>query len=239
MSDLNYCYHHSEFKFSQEALDWILKTYYEPYKNTRIPYDKYPTAEAETKLFRKKITWEGTKALQELKDYLSTWGIDPDYVGSPLCGPDVFIYNSDEFQQRGYPHIDGYKWDDNNPKKRLPVLTRFNVVIKYDPEDPMFWWEEVVPGHPATGVVNHEGYFGEQNFQYLAIKGKDEFEKWKTLGEPSTIKHGLYKDHCAAFLRTDCAHCVDINKPGFRLVVATALNLTLEELYRNKGLISS
>jgi hypothetical protein len=238
MSDLNYCYHHSDFKFSDEALAWILKTYYEPFKDVFVPYDKYATTEAETKLFRKKISWEGTIALQEMRNYLSTWGIDPNYVGTPECGPDVFLFNSKEFSQQGFPHIDGYKWDDQDPNKRLPVLTRFNVVVKYNPDDPMHWWEEVSPGHPLVGAVEHTGKWGEKNFQHLAITGKDGAEKWKNLGTPSTTKEGLYKNHCAAFLRTDCAHSVDITQPGFRLVIATALNLTLEQLYKNKNLLS-
>ena len=234
--ELNYCYHHSDFKFSPEAEAWIRDTYYYPFKDSYVAYDKYATADSETKLFNKRIDWQHTRALTELKDYLATWGIDPDYVGSELCGPDVFISNNHKNAQPGYPHIDGYKWDDVIPTKRLPVLTRFNVVIEYDPEDPMHWWEEVVPGHALVGRKDHEEY-GVRNNQYLAIKGDSWQDKWQYLGQPSTTVQGLYKNHQAAFLRTDCAHCLDITKPGFRLVVALALDCTLETLYRRRGLI--
>lgn len=236
MENLNYCYHHSDFKFSGESEKWIRSIYYEPFVNQYIPYDKYATADAEQKFFNKKITWQGTQALEELRDYLETWGVPRDYVGSDLCGPDVFLSNNSKNAQRGYPHIDGYKWDDVIPTKRLPVLTRFNVVIEYHPDDPMHWWEDVIPGHPLVGIRNHEKH-GVRNHQYLAIKGEDYKEKWKYLGQPSTTKHGLYKNHCSAFLRTDCAHCLDINNPGFRLVVALALDCTLEELYKRCGLL--
>ena len=235
MDQLNYCYHHSDFKFSAEAEKWIRDTYYYPFINTFVAYDKYATAESETKLFKKKIVWEGTQALEELRDYLVTWGIERSYVGSELCGPDVFLSNNQNNAQPGYPHIDGYKWDDNNPNVRLPILTRFNVVIEYDPDDPMHWWEEVVPGHPLVGAQDHSAH-GISNYQYLAIRGNDWQDKWRYLGKPSTTKHGLYKNHCAAFLRTDCAHCLDINRPGFRLVVALALDCSLDELYRRRGL---
>lgn len=235
MENLNYCYHHSDFKFSAEAEKWIRETYYYPFKDRFVSYDKYATVDAETKLIGKKITWEGTLALEELRNYLETWGIDRNYVGSEECGPDVFISNS-HMAQPGYPHIDGYKWADESQKIRLPVLTRFNVVIEYDPDDPMHWWEEVVPGHPLVGAVYHEND-GYSNYQNLGIKGKDEKEKWFYLGQPSTTKEGLYKNHQSAFLRTDCAHCLDINKPGFRLVVATALDRTLSDLYKYKGWI--
>jgi hypothetical protein len=236
MEPLNFCYHHSDFRFSTTAEDWIRKTYYEPFKESYVAYDKYPTKDSKTKLFKKELNWEGTQAIEELRDYLSAWGIAREYIGSELCGPDVFISNNQADAQPGWPHIDGYKWDDHDPTRRLPVLTRFNVVIEYDPEDPMHWWEEVVPGHPLVGTVNHE-VNGIRNNQYLAIKGADYREKWKHLGKPSTTKTGLYKNHCAAFLRTDCAHCLDISKPGFRLVVALALDCTLEELYRRRGLL--
>jgi hypothetical protein len=236
MEPLNFCYHHSDFKFSPTAEAWIRNTYYEPFKDSFVAYDKYATKESETKLFKRPINWQGTEALEELRDYLSTWGIAREYVGSELCGPDVFISNNQKSAQPGYPHIDGYKWDDVDPTRRLPVLTRFNVVIEYDPEDPMHWWEEVVPGHALVGQQDHQEH-GVSNYQYLAIKGTSWQDKWKYLGQPSTTKQGLYKNHCAAFLRTDCAHCLDIGKPGFRLVVALALDCTLEELYRRKNLL--
>ena len=236
MEPLNFCYHHSDFKFSAEAEAWIRSVYYEPFVDQYIAYDKYATKDAETKFFNKKIIWEGSQALEELRDYLATWGIARKYVGSELCGPDVFLSNNSKKPQPGYPHIDGYKWDDINPNKRLPVLTRFNVVIEYHPDDPMHWWEDVVPGHPLVGRKQHEEY-GVRNDQYLAIAGDSWQDKWRNLGKPTTTKHALYKNHCAAFLRTDCAHCLDIEKPGFRLVIALALDCTLEELYRRRGLL--
>jgi hypothetical protein len=236
METLNYCYHQSDFKFSAEAEKWIRDTYHYPYLNKFVAYDKYSTANSEKNILNKKITWQGTKALEELRDYLSSWGIARDYVGSELCGPDVFISNSQIHAQPGWPHIDGHKWDNINPNKRLPVLTRFNVVIEYNPDDPMHWWEDVTPGHPMVGQIDHN-VNGHRNNQYLAIKGANHKEKWNNLGTPSTTKHGLYKNHCSAFLRTDCAHCLDINKPGFRLVVSLALDCTLEELYKRRGLL--
>jgi hypothetical protein len=236
MSELNYCYHHSDFKFSAEAVEWIKHIYYYPFVNKYIAYDKYATVDAEHKFFNKKIIWQGSQALEELRDYLATWGIERNYVGSELCGPDVFLSNNANKAQPGYPHIDGYKWDEVDPLRRLPVLTRFNVVIEYDPDDPMHWWENVVPGHPLVGIQDHEN-LGVRNYQYLAIKGRDYLEKWQYLGQPTTTKHGLYKNHCAAFLRTDCAHCLDIDRPGFRLVVALALDCSLETLYQRRGLL--
>lgn len=236
MDKLNYCYHHSDFKFSAAAEQWIRETYYYPFKDRYVAYDKYATADAKKKLFGREISWEGTLALEELRDYLETWGIDRQYVGSELCGPDVFLSNNQKNAQPGYPHIDGWKWDDANPNVRLPILTRFNVVIEYDPEDPMHWWEPVVPGHALVGAQEHEDS-GITNYQHLAIKGHDWREKWHYLGEPTTTCQGLYRNHQAAFLRTDCAHCLDINRPGFRLVVATALDRPLADLYRYRGLI--
>ena len=241
---LNYCYHHSDFKFSDEALSWIYETYVYPFKgkDKAITYDKYPTHSSETKLFNKKIVWEGTKALEEMRDYLETWGISRNYVGSDLCGPDVFMFNNNHVNQKGYPHIDGYKWADETKTKRLPVLTRFNVVIEYDPDDSMYWWEDIVQGHPLVGSKTHVGITKEggviTNHQYLAILGNNVDELWSNCGTPSFVKDGLYKNHVAAFLRTDCAHCVSINKPGFRLVVATSLDRTLADLYLYRGLIN-
>jgi hypothetical protein len=236
METLNYCYHHSDFKFSAEAEKWVRDTYYYPYLDRFVTYDKYSTANSEKNILNKKITWQGTAALEELRDYLATWGVARDYIGSDLCGPDVFISNSQKQAQPGWPHIDGYKWDDNDPTVRLPVLTRFNVVIEYNPDDPMHWWEDVVRGHELVGSYT-QLHNGIKNHQYLAIKGDHYTEKWKYLGTPSTTKTALYKNHQAAFLRTDCAHCLDITKPGFRLVVALALDCTLAELYKRKGLL--
>lgn len=241
--ELNYCYHHSDFSFSDEALGWIKETYVEPYKgkDTVVYYDKYPTSIAKTKLFNKDITWEGTKALEELREYLALWGIPKDYLGQPHVGPDVFMFNNNNYSQVGYPHIDGYMRDDKNPNLILPVLTRFNIVIEYNPDDNMYWWEDIVQGHPLVGPVLHEfkDVHGNTltNYQLLGIKGNGAADLWSKCGTPSFTKNGLYKNHKSAFLRTDCAHCVNISKPGFRLVVATALNKSLEELYRYRGYI--
>ena len=236
MNDLNFCYYNSDFTFSSEAIKWIEDTYYHPFKNTYVPYDKYATTDTGKKLLENKISWEGTLAIKELREYLTSWGIDPDYIGSDLAGPDVFVSNDMNKPQIGFPHIDGYKWDDINPNKRLPVLTRFNVVIKYNPNDSMFWWEDDIDGHPLVGIQNHDSLGGYQNFQYLAIKGHTGEDKWKNLRKPSK-QAIVYKNHQSAFLRTDCAHCVNIDEPGFRLVVALALPYSLEQLYKNKGLI--
>lgn len=241
--DINYCYHHSDFKFSDEALTWIRETYVHPFKgkNRLISYDKYPTYDAEKKLFNKKITWEGTKALEELRDYLETWGIRREYLGTREAGPDVFMFNNNASSQLGYPHIDGFKWDESKPFERLPVLTRFNVVIEYNPDDTMYWWEDIVKGHPLVGTVTHTvEHEGKTltNHQYLGIKGNGAEDLWDKCGTPSYVKNGLYKNHVAAFLRTDCAHCVSISKPGFRLVVATALDRSLADLYKFRNLIA-
>jgi hypothetical protein len=241
--ELNYCYHHSDFKFSDRALEWIKETYVYPYKGKDqvVIYDKYPTSLSENKLFNKKISWEGTQALEELRDYLGAWGIARDYLGTDIAGPDVFMFNNNRVSQRGFPHIDGYKWADESQTKRLPVLTRFNVVIEYNPDDTMFWWEDIVQGHPLVGSKTHQGlgHDGQiiANTQHLAILGDGVDDLWEKCGTPSFQKQGLYKDYCSAFLRTDCAHCVNISKPGFRLVVATALDRTLEDLYKFKGLV--
>lgn len=237
MEPLNYCYYNSDFEFSDESVKWIEDIYYHPLKDTFVPYDKYATPDTGKKLLSKRVSWEGTSAIKELRDYLKPWGVDASYIGTDLCGPDVFISNMPR-PQLGYPHIDGYKWDDTNPDKRLPVLTRFNIVIKYNPDDSMFWWEDVVAGHPLVGAQDHTSEIGVRNYQYLAIKGNNGNEKWDNLGKPSAIKNGLYKNHRSAFLRTDCAHCVNIDNAGYRLVVALALPMTLAELYKNKGLIS-
>lgn len=242
--ELNYFYHHSDFSFSEEALEWINETYVYPYKGSDqcISYDKYATSSAETKLFGKKITWDGTKALEELRDYLETWGIERTYLGQAHTGPDVFMFNNNSSPQRGYPHIDGYKWDENNPGVRLPVLTRFNVVIEYNPDDTMYWWEDIVRGHPLVGPTTHTSRDKNgntiTNHQHLGILGNGTDDLWNKCGTPTVVKEGLYKDHRSAFLRTDCAHCISISKPGFRLVVATALNVTLHDLYVYRGLIN-
>lgn len=241
--DINYFYHHSDFNFSEEALEWIRETYVLPFKGKEKPiaYDKYATTTAETKLFNKKIVWEDTKALEELRDYLETWGISRNYLGTPEAGPDVFMFNNNTSPQRGYPHIDGFKWDESKPFERLPVLTRFNVVIEFNPDDTMYWWEDIVKGHPLVGTVthtyiNHEGKI-LTNHQHLGIKGDSMEDLWNKCGTPTHTKEGLYKNHKAAFLRTDCAHCISISKPGFRLVVAVALDRTLADLYKFKRLI--
>lgn len=242
--ELNYCYHHSDFKFSEEAMEWIRETYVYPFKGKDqiIYYDKYPTSLAEGKLFNKKLSWHGTRALEEMRDYLETWGIPRDYLGTDIAGPDVFMFNNNTVSQRGYPHIDGYKWDDNDRTKRLPVLTRFNVVIEYNPDDTMFWWENIVQGHPLVGSKTHISVNKEgkpvTNTQHLAILGDGEDDLWNKCGTPSFQKEGLYRNHVSAFLRTDCAHCVNISRPGFRLVVATALDRTMADLYKFKRLIS-
>lgn len=241
--ELNYFYHHSDFNFSEQALQWIREEYVHPYKATehQISYDKYATSMSEKKLFNKKITWEGTKALEELRDYLESWGVSRDYLGTECAGPDVFMFNNNHSAQKGYPHIDGYKWDENNPGTLLPVLTRFNVVIEYNPADSMYWWADIVRGHPLVGPKTHT-YINKDgllitNHQNLGILGDGVEDLWSKCGTPTATKDGLYKNHRAAFLRTDCAHCLSISKPGFRLVVAIALDKTLKELYSYRGLI--
>ena len=209
----------SDFKFSQESLDWIKNTF-DCVQNINEWHDLFRTEVSERKLGRK-ISFEGSPVLEEIKNYLKKFGIDESHYND-INGPDVFISN----KPHPTPHFPHF---DTATKIRGPqywggvklVKSRFNVCIIYDPNDDMWWWEDVVPGHPLVM---------QDRRQAVGLKGLSAQERVAHLGEPTSKADMLYGDTCSAFVRTDCAHSFTIKKPGVRLVVTVALDKSIDEL---------
>jgi hypothetical protein len=218
----------SNFKFSEDALIWVNSTY-EFLRTRQLGYNLYRTYNAGHQL-GKRISWKNTVALTELSLYLDTYGVNTGNLGSAAMGPDIFVANA-QAPIAHFPHIDQSLTEGTMfPCGVKPVLTRFNVVIDYNPEETMKWWEHVTPGHPLVGPVAVTETFTQK----LGIKGKTGNDKVHNLGEP-TYTDIPYRDHTAAFVRTDCAHSLSVSNPGFRLVITTAIDKTIGELLAYKN----
>jgi hypothetical protein len=200
----------SDFKFSQESLDWIKATF-EFVKDKNEGHDLFKTEFSERKLGRK-VSFEGSLALEEIKNYLKKFGIDDSYFDD-LTGPDIFFSNKPHPSPH-FPHFDLLR-------KIGLVKSRFNVCVIYGLNDDMFWWEDVVPGHPLV-MPDYR--------QQIGLKGTTSQERLSYLGNPTSIAENMYNDTCSAFVRTDCAHSITIKNPGVRLVVTVALNKSIDEL---------
>jgi hypothetical protein len=217
-------YLQTDFKFSDEAFNWIVKSY-SFINDKRIGHNLYRSFEL-SKHFNESVIWKNTLAFNEVMSYLTQYGIDPTLYGDTVNGPDVFISNRSASSGH-YPHIDQTRnFNTNTPGYVFPVKTRFNIPIYHNPDEDMYWWDEVTPGHKLVGPVK----VNENFTQLLGIRGLDCEEKLKNLGPPTSINRGIFKNHTSAFVRTDCAHSISAKQSGVRLIVTLALDYSINEL---------
>ena len=202
----------SDFKFSQESLDWILNTF-GFLKDVKLNHDLFRMTLSKKQLGRD-ISFNGSTAFEEIKNYLKKFGIDESYYVNEQAGPDIFCHNKTD-PVLYYPHFDG---NYNNSKL---VKTRFNTCVIYNPIDDMHWWEDAVPGHPLVMPDRR---------MPVAVKGNTAKERLFYLGNPGCVAEKLYSNTCSAFVRTDCAHSFTLKNPGMRLVITVALDKTVDEL---------
>jgi hypothetical protein len=217
-------YLQTDFKFSEEAVKWILNSY-SFINHISIGHTLYRSFEL-PKHFNKSVVWKNTLALDEVMSYLSQYGVDPSLYGDTLNGPDAFISNRSTPAEH-HPHIDQTRnFNPNIPLGVYPVKTRFNIPIIYNSDEDMHWWDEVTPGHELVGSVQVNKHL----FQILGIKGSTSKERLDNLGVPTTVINGLFKNHTSAFVRTDCAHSVSLKQPGVRLIISLTLDYYINEL---------
>jgi len=206
-------YHKTNFKFSQDAENWIRDRYKDHfitqfghnYDVTQIN----PTSQAE---------WRASKAGQELLEFLSTYNcnISELSITAHLC-------NKSEFKRRLiHPHIDFIR-----PNGVLTVVnTRFNILILGNPEDEMIWWTSVKADSNKLKEVTYINPRTNISYNTLTIPGNLN-KKLEELGDYDFKQSNLLTP--SAFVRTDCMHTLSVT-PGPRLVVTVGFNKTIEEL---------
>ena len=212
-----------DFRFSDTSIHWIERKFHFLFTKPRHHY-LYRTKNFLTD-HNVKVSFKNSLPLREIKAYLLQYGIPENYYDNEENGPDIFVSVTTE-SKPPHPHIDETQiLDPSVPNGVRPVLTRFNTFITYSPYEDMYWWEDVVPGHPL--VVSYENGV---IYQKLGIKGNGALHKLYNLGQPSHISHHMYKDTQSAFVRTDCAHSVSSKFPGTRFGITVSINKTIDEL---------
>jgi hypothetical protein len=202
-------FHKTSFQFSKDAQQWISNRY-----EDRFNQKFYHDLDISQREFQKE--WHSSLAGQELSNFLSKYNCDTDYYGI-----NVFVSNM-PYEIKSNPHMDA-KFSQGNAYR---IKSRFNVMVKGNPEDPMVWWGDMEYGDARLVDWKFHSLTG-QEYISKSIPGHDPISRWEYLKDPTISVPNLLTP--SAFVRTDCAHAV-ILSPEPRLIVTVALDKTIEEI---------
>jgi hypothetical protein len=199
-------FHKTTFDFSQESKNWIL----DRYKN-HFNKNFYHNLDLDQRKLQ--YEWREVSAGKELLDYLLQYNCDTSNLIITAHLANL------ENQHYGRPHVD--------KEKQQIVTTRFNILIKGNAEDPMFWWTDFHYTDSRLYTVTQISTRTGLPFKGLTMPGTTIAEKMEYLGPATLTESNLLTP--SAFVRTDYVHNIQLS-PGPRLVITVGLNKTIEEL---------
>ena len=199
-------FQHSDFKFSEKAKNWILDQY----------HDKFQTMfehVLDTSLSQQ--VWCGSIVGHELNEFLFKYNLDTNAHGiHALISNDQCSYNE--------PHIDFVD-------KSVVVKSRFNVMVVGATSDEMVWWPDWGCQDSRLLLTEYRDVHDDV-FVMPSIPGSTPQDRWHTLGEPGVRTQDLYQNCSSAFVKTDCAHAVNVS-PGPRLLITVGFDKPFEEIF--------
>jgi len=199
-------FHKTDFDFSQEAKDWILNRY----KN-HFNENFYHNLDWDQRKLQHE--WREVSAGQELLNYLSQYNCDTSNL--------IITAHLANLENQGYgrPHV------DNENHKILK--SRFNILIKGNPEDPMHWWTDFHHTDKRLYSITQVSTRTGLPFTGLTMPGTTVAEKMEYLGPATAAESNLLTP--SAFVRTDYVHTVHLS-PGPRLVITVGFEKSIEDL---------
>jgi len=206
-------YHSLNFDVSQESKDWILNRY-----DDKLSQHVWHDYDISQYLENRQKEWHASILGKEINEFLSTYKLNTSYFGIS-----AFVSNANEYYL-GNPHVDS-KLDKNLNLFR--IKTRFNVMILGNPKDPMIWWDSI--DYDDSRLTTEEyNYWDNQYFKYTkSIPGKTKEERLQFVGQTNLVVENVLTP--SAFIKTDCAHTVNVS-PGPRLILSVALDKSIEEI---------
>ena len=201
-------YQHSNFSFSKEACLWALAQYSNKL-NSKVAHvlDVIPDQKQ----------WSNSLIGQELNEFLSKYNLNTKQHG-------IGVFISNDTRPWVNPHID---YMISNGKIVL-VKSRFNVMILGNPNDTMVWWPAWT-SDDARIIYNEYKDINNNNFWLPGIPGNTIEERCVLLGPPE-ITTTFYQNNTSAFVKTDCAHTINVS-PEPRLIVTVGFDKSLEEIF--------
>lgn len=206
---MNKFFHQTDFKFSNDATQWILNRYQDRFGQT-FHHD------LDIMQINSQYDWQSSLPGKELINFLNTYNCNTKYYGI-----NVFVSNTDR-AIKSNPHVDT-KFSIDGPAR---IKSRFNVMVLGNPSDPMVWWQDYEYNDPRFIDLKFTNLAGRE-YSSKGIPGNDPIERWEYLKEPTLEFSNLLTS--SAFVKTDCAHAV-ILSPGPRLIVTVAINKSIEEI---------
>lgn len=202
--------------FYQTDFDFTSKTKHLINQKFNYWYKNYFDHDIEYKTIRQLFTI--SSIVQELSVFLKTFDINFDYHNI-----NAFISNYSTYTKTN-PHVDVLHKGHNY----LPIKSRFNVMVKGNPYDPMIWWEHFKFGNP-NHIKQKFTYFGHE-YESLSIPGSTVPQRLDYLGAHSCIKHNLLTP--SAFVNTSIAHALELS-PGPRLIISVQINKDIQDYCRS------
>lgn len=198
-------FYQTDFDFTTKTKELIKYKFDHWYKN-HFDHD------AEYRTIKQLLTI--TSIGKELTVFLKNFGINFDYRNV-----NAFISNVNTYTKTN-PHVDVLHKGHNY----LPIKSRFNVMIKGNPQDPMIWWKHFEFGNP-NHIKQKFAHFGNE-YESLSIPGSTISERLEYLGSPSCIKNNLLTP--SAFVNTSIAHALELS-PEPRLIISVQINKDLQD----------
>jgi hypothetical protein len=204
-------FHQTTFGFSQPALDWITNYYKDKYEtNFHHNLDGIQ--------WRHQDIWHASPAGIELLNFLKQYYCNTENL--------IITAHLSNTKNSGFtnPHVDVINRGAAEPKI---IKSRFNVLVKGNVEDAMYWWPNIACGdHRLIPAVHTSSRTGKP-YNTFTVPGDTIKEKFIFLGKADVIKSNLLTP--SAFVRTDCMHTI-FTSAGPRLVVTVEFDETIEEL---------